>query len=244
MERTTAPWVTIRCYDPAINDDLILDDGGQPIPKIDPDTGEPQTNDRGDPVYQRVTDIADFVRNRGDMSRIIYRDGMEPVRFTLQPLSRTEMREYVDRAEDDDEKYRRAFDLACVRITGMRDEVGHKIADIVPARETRGLKKITAKALDELWEMGLSDIDFREIGAAAYWRAQAPKGFEPSWQVPLSSLTGLAMKARDSHRAAARRTSSSANAAATSGSPVPSTPASEPSTGAPGTAPASPSSTT
>lgn len=226
---------TCRVYDPAIDATPIRDANGQKVPLTNA-AGEPLVDRFGEPMFKTVSDRNAFLADR-DVKHLVYLPGAEPVWFDLRPITRQQWREWVSAADTVKEQFRRAFESACVKVSGLRDRTGARLQDITLERNG-SLDLVTSKSLDQLWATGITDADMIEIGAVAHARADVPFGGDVSYLLPPSSPAASRKMSSPLRPADATATSSPGSAEAPSGGPG-TKPSAEPSA-APGAVPVGP----
>lgn len=194
MQTTSArEWRVCRSYDPAIDLTPQVDVDGEPLMR--------DTDGRSAPVL--ASDTIEFLRTR-DPAHLAFVDGWEPAWFVLRPLTVRQLREHVGAAEEQDEKFLRAFECSIVRVDNWRGSDGQRDpVSIAVARDTRSFGRAKDGELDAMMAVhGLTMADFWDVGASAYCRAVVPLGLGAQLLLPRSSLVALGLMAQRSQRAA------------------------------------------
>lgn len=177
---TNREWWTCRLYDPAVDMAQKRDEDGCLVWKASAD-GSSQ-------IAVLVSDTDRFLETR-DPADLAFRDGMEPARFRLKPLTQRQLREHVNAADSIEEKYSRAFECAILRVDNWREMPDDPPRTLHVERRRDGVEMAKQESIDALMDAGVKQLDIWEIGCAAWVRATVPFGCGAALHAPRSSLT-------------------------------------------------------
>lgn len=111
--------------------------------------------------------------------------GKRPALFTISPIPRSLMRNYVESAENEAVRITRAFECAVSRVDDYKSFDGQELRAWTPTR-ANGNRGMTDEELDLF-----SSADIAEIGAVAYLYNFLPPDVERTYQLPHSSRVVL-----------------------------------------------------
>lgn len=131
-------------------------------------------------IDSELSEVLEYGRER-DISKLKFRDGMKPVKFTVERMNRRVMLRYICAAETDNERYLRAFACGVSRVTGLPDAPDWRAENFVEGVAGR-FRLITDEEL-ERFEVA----DILEIGAVAYWRSFLRQGSAVTYPLLQSS---------------------------------------------------------
>jgi hypothetical protein len=160
-----------------------------------------------DPAVDESIDgdqLAEFAKTR-DMQKLRFIPGKDPVFYHVGLIDASLFTDYVQAAETETERFRRAFQCGVERVDNFRAQTGEHFTSWQPSGTQRTADG-SHRMMDRKELAMFAPADQLEIGSVAYWRCFLPHDIGPYFRVPQSSVVAwgaLASLRADSTQAAA-----------------------------------------